>query len=172
MRASRSDSKRIIENGIITQMRADWILPKEKKLEVTLKILNSESNLPVSFVDRFKSRFRMHQWKFFIRIAGIYAFGSQMEQFGFTGAHQDVWLHVVFPAHTSYRIDEVRTAGRISAEATEAHSFDCESNRYGVFAGQSTALFAREWHHPRPYPLLVATSHPFRATQFADGTSR
>lgn len=49
-RAFRLDSKRIIENGIITQMRADWILPKEKKLEVTLKILNSESNLPVSFV--------------------------------------------------------------------------------------------------------------------------
>lgn len=41
------DSQKIIENGIITQMRADWILPEDKKLEVTLKILNSEKHLTV-----------------------------------------------------------------------------------------------------------------------------
>lgn len=28
-------------------MRADWILPEDKKLEVTLKILNSEKHLAV-----------------------------------------------------------------------------------------------------------------------------
>lgn len=43
----RLDSQKIIENGIITQMRADWILPEDKKLEVTLKILNSEKHLTV-----------------------------------------------------------------------------------------------------------------------------
>lgn len=29
-------------------MRADWILPDDKKLEVTLKILNMEKHLSVS----------------------------------------------------------------------------------------------------------------------------
>lgn len=55
------DSKQITENGIITQMRADWILPDEKKLEVTLKILNDSGNLTVSFVGQLApaSRFRM-----------------------------------------------------------------------------------------------------------------
>lgn len=43
-----SDSQKIIENGIITQMRAEWILPEDKKLDVTLKILNSEKHLTVN----------------------------------------------------------------------------------------------------------------------------
>lgn len=30
-----------MENGTITQMRADWILPENKRLEVTLKELNN-----------------------------------------------------------------------------------------------------------------------------------
>lgn len=30
-------------------MRADWILPDDKKLEVTLKILNSDKHLAVRF---------------------------------------------------------------------------------------------------------------------------
>lgn len=42
------DSQKVIENGIITQMRADWILPDDKKLEVTLKILNMDKHLTVS----------------------------------------------------------------------------------------------------------------------------
>lgn len=42
-----SDSQKEIEGGLITQMRADWILPDDKKLEVTLKILNSEKHLSV-----------------------------------------------------------------------------------------------------------------------------
>lgn len=31
-------------------MRADWLLPDDKKLEVTLKILNTEKNLIVSSI--------------------------------------------------------------------------------------------------------------------------
>lgn len=45
----KSGSQKDIENGIITQMRADWMLPEDKKLEVTLKILKSEKHLTVSF---------------------------------------------------------------------------------------------------------------------------
>lgn len=30
-----------MENGTITQMRADWILPENRRLEVTLKELNN-----------------------------------------------------------------------------------------------------------------------------------
>lgn len=43
-----ADSQKIIENGIITQMRAEWILPEDKKLDVTLKILRYEKHLSVS----------------------------------------------------------------------------------------------------------------------------
>lgn len=35
------DSKKYMENGTITQMRADWILPENRRLEVTLKELNN-----------------------------------------------------------------------------------------------------------------------------------
>lgn len=31
------------DNGIIGQMKADWILPEDKKLEVTLKILEKDA---------------------------------------------------------------------------------------------------------------------------------
>lgn len=44
----RSDSQKPIENGIITQMRAEWILPEDKKLEVTLKELRKDKYLTVS----------------------------------------------------------------------------------------------------------------------------
>lgn len=43
-----SDSQKIIENGIITQMRAEWVLPEDKKLEVTLKELKQDKFLTVS----------------------------------------------------------------------------------------------------------------------------
>lgn len=43
-----SDSQKITENGIITQMRAEWILPEDKKLEVTLKELKQDKYLTVS----------------------------------------------------------------------------------------------------------------------------
>lgn len=43
-----SDSQKPIENGIITQMRAEWILPEDKKLEVTLKELRKDKYLTVS----------------------------------------------------------------------------------------------------------------------------
>lgn len=46
-----TDSQKTIENGIITQMRAEWLLPEDKKLDVTLKILRSEKHLPVSTCD-------------------------------------------------------------------------------------------------------------------------
>lgn len=42
-----TDTEKIIENGIIKQMRADWLLPNNTKLEVTLKILNSKDHLNV-----------------------------------------------------------------------------------------------------------------------------
>lgn len=32
-------------------MRAEWILPEDKKLDVTLKILNSEKHLTVSKIE-------------------------------------------------------------------------------------------------------------------------
>lgn len=35
-------------------MRADWLLPNDKKLEVTLKILNKEEYLTVSFFFNWK----------------------------------------------------------------------------------------------------------------------
>ncbi|XP_037047669.1 tyrosine-protein kinase hopscotch isoform X3 [Bradysia coprophila] len=38
-------TEKIIENGIIKRMRADWLLPNNTKLEVTLKILNSRDHL-------------------------------------------------------------------------------------------------------------------------------
>lgn len=44
------DSEKTTEDGIITQMRADWILPDDKKLEVTLKILNKNEHLTVSIL--------------------------------------------------------------------------------------------------------------------------
>lgn len=43
-----ADSKKYVENGIVTQMRADWILPEDKRLEVTLKELNNPSHVGVS----------------------------------------------------------------------------------------------------------------------------
>lgn len=43
----RTDTEKKIENGIIKQMRADWLLPNNTKLEVTLKILNSKDHLNV-----------------------------------------------------------------------------------------------------------------------------
>lgn len=48
-----SDSQKLIEGGIMTQMRAEWILPEEKKLDVTLKILNSESHSSVRFLNHY-----------------------------------------------------------------------------------------------------------------------
>lgn len=54
-----------MENGIITQMRAEWILPEDKKLDVTLKVLNSEERLTVSIFKRtlltFKKFIRIFQ---------------------------------------------------------------------------------------------------------------
>lgn len=44
-----TDTENIIENGIIKQMRADWLLPNNTKLEVTLKVLNSKDHLNVTF---------------------------------------------------------------------------------------------------------------------------
>lgn len=46
-----TDSQNSIENGIITQMRAEWILPEDKKLEVTLKELKKDKYLTVSCMD-------------------------------------------------------------------------------------------------------------------------
>lgn len=47
VRSLHSDTEKIIENGIIKRMRADWLLPNNTKLEVTLKILNSREHLNV-----------------------------------------------------------------------------------------------------------------------------
>lgn len=46
-RSLHLDTEKIIENGIIKRMRADWLLPNNTKLEVTLKILNSREHLNV-----------------------------------------------------------------------------------------------------------------------------
>lgn len=38
----------MMDNGIICQMKADWMLPENKKLEVTLKILKDNTYQAVS----------------------------------------------------------------------------------------------------------------------------
>lgn len=39
------DTAKIADDGIIKEMKADWMLPDDKKLEVTLKVLESEKHL-------------------------------------------------------------------------------------------------------------------------------
>lgn len=88
-----TDSQKIIENGIITQMRAEWILPEDKKLDVTLKILRSEKHLPVSTLQLGLRPFPRKNALIYCRmfdpkiISGIHAIGRKMEQFVFAGVH-------------------------------------------------------------------------------------
>lgn len=42
---SIKDSEKLMENGIISEMRADWLLPDHQKLEVTMKSLKIESKV-------------------------------------------------------------------------------------------------------------------------------
>lgn len=60
-----SDSQKVIEDGIITQMRAEWILPEEKKMDVTLKILNAENHLSVRSLQNFYEFATNIQYKYF-----------------------------------------------------------------------------------------------------------
>lgn len=71
-------------------MRADWILPDDKKLEVTLKILNMDKHLSVSEYNKLDFRAELTISNFFFRcdffvfILGIYEISRKVERSLFT----------------------------------------------------------------------------------------
>lgn len=90
-------------------MRADWILPENKLLEVTLKELNIDSRmhvretltqktLQISPVDH-----TIDHIFFLKKKTGIHGVGKSVEQFIITGTHQNVRI-LIFAVYTRVRI--------------------------------------------------------------------
>lgn len=74
-----SDSQKSIENGIITQLRAEWILPEDKKLEVTLKELKKDKYLSVNSWKCEVNREKKFVKPFQLNFLGIHEIGRNME---------------------------------------------------------------------------------------------
>lgn len=95
-------------------MRAEWILPEDKKLEVTLKILNSEKHLTVSILNCAYIVQIAEKPNNAALISGIYAIGGEMEQIVFARACEDVRTHSDVTIHTRDGIDAIGISRRIS----------------------------------------------------------
>lgn len=167
-----ADSQKIIENGIITQIRAEWILPEDKKLDVTLKILNSEKHLTVSTSKKICRQFHEIQRKFvLIHWIGVFAFGGEMEQFVFTGAGQNVRIHIDVTVHTCDGIDAARITWWISSTPTSTCVGE-EFNWSISYPGPCASLFARKQHNSWSHSMCITACSSLRWRQFGGAIGR
>lgn len=153
-------------------MRADWLLPDDKKLEVTLKILNTEKNLIVSSIsaDIFSSEsFIVKNSIFFISI-GISTASRKLGQSNLTWADKNVRFHPIGPTYHGHWIDTIGTSGWVPSKPQ--HTFDIYgcTDRVRIFVGPCIALSSREKYYTWTHSVFNIASDTFRFTQYVAGS--